>query len=222
MSRSITNRFSTIASDPLRSFRFYATFSNAEDGAAFDSRITTGFVGGFTQIGGLQMNIQDIPYREGGYNTTVHHIPGQTTFTPVVFQRGVLYGNDQAMTWFKGLFSVAGGTGLSPIGVGSTYRVNVNIYVADHPNTTNNVPKIGFKLNNAWITNLNYSDLNAGPNEILFETMTLVHEGLEVFFTNPTTSAPVAVVPGSKDTTGGIGAVTGGNGGGGIGGPVAV
>lgn len=204
MARNLTNLFSTIASDPLRSFRFYATFSVAgNDGnAVFDDRIvdstaaatpasgvSTGFVGGFTQIGGLQMNIQDIPYREGGYNTTVHHIPGQTTFTPVVFQRGVLYGNDQAMTWFKGLFSVTAASGLAQVAPGKSYRVNVNIYVADHPNTNKNVPRIGFKLNNAWITNLNYSDLNAGPNELLFETMTLVHEGLEVFFTNDTGSA---------------------------------
>lgn len=214
MSRSIVNRFSTIQSDPLRSFRFYATFTasagDVEAGSnkpgVFDKRIvdassltastaggySTGFVGGFTQIGGLQMNVQDIPYREGGYNTTVHHIPGQTTFTPVVFQRGVLYGNDQAMTWFKGLFSVAAASGLTQAAPGKSYRVDVNIYVADHPNTANNTPKIGFKLNNAWITNLNYSDLNAGPNEILFETMTLVHEGLEVFFTNP---AGNAIVP---------------------------
>lgn len=206
MPRNIVNRFSTIQSDPLRSFRFYATFSPSEEGGVFDKRIvdassltsstatgfSTGFVGGFTQIGGLQMNIQDIPYREGGYNTTVHHIPGQATFTPVVFQRGVLYGNDQAMTWFKGLFSVAANSGLAPAAPGKSYRVNVNIYVADHPNTTNtNTSRIGFKLNNAWITNLNFSDLNAGPNEILFETMTLVHEGLEVFFTNPTNDQPV-------------------------------
>lgn len=208
MSRSLVNHFSTIASDPLRSFRFYAKFSAAAaestqgSPGVFDTRIidasgskgafpldglggkSSGFVGGFTQIGGLQVNIQDIPYREGGYNTTVHHIPGQASFTPVVFQRGVLYGNDQAMTWFKGLFAAAAGSGLpTQAAPGKSYRVNVEIYVADHPNTENNVPRIGFKLNNAWITNLNYSDLNAGPNEILFETMTLVHEGLEVFFT---------------------------------------
>lgn len=204
MPRNLVNRFSTIASDPLRSFRFYATFSpsGAEPKpGVFSPKIvdassseqfplgglqgtSNGFVGGFTQIGGLQMNVQDIPYREGGYNTTVHHIPGQVTFTPVVFQRGVLYGNDQAMTWVKGLFAVAANTGLAVSSENKSYRVNVNIYVADHPNSEQNVAKIGFKLNNAWITNLNYSDLNAGPNEILFETMTLVHEGLEVFFLN--------------------------------------
>lgn len=203
MSRNLVNHFSTIASDPLRSFRFYAKFTESKtEGGVFSTKIvdggtkgafptsgletgkSSGFVGGFTQIGGLQMNIQDIPYREGGYNTTVHHIPGQATFTPVVFQRGVLYGNDQAMTWFKGLFATAAGSGLpTQAAPGKSYRVDVEIYVADHPNTEKNVPRIGFKLNNAWITNLNYSDLNAGPNEILFETMTLVHEGLEVFFT---------------------------------------
>ncbi len=116
MTSSIINRFSTIATDPLRNFRFYAEFTKAGD-EAFDKRILTssttspatagysdGWIGGFTFISGLNINTQSIPYREGGYNTTVHQIPGMTTFVPVTFQRGVLYGNDQGITWMKGLF----------------------------------------------------------------------------------------------------------------------
>jgi phage tail-like protein len=203
MTESIINRFSSIATDPIRSFRFYAEFS-AVDGGAFDDRITsksaaktppvsgksTGWFGGFTSVSGLSTNIQALTYREGGYNTTVHQIPGMTTFSPVSFQRGVMYGNDQAMTWVRGLFSAAAGNGLAT-GAGKSFRVDVNLYVLDHPNAGNtvtalnavdDVPRIGFKVHNAWISSLNYSDLNAGAGEILFENMTLVHEGLSAFF----------------------------------------
>jgi phage tail-like protein len=198
MADSIINRFSTIATDPLRSFRFYAEFNPTGDGV-FDDRIktgssnnynaadgsSTGFIGGFTNISGLSINTQAIQYREGGYNTTVHQIPGMTTFTPVAFQRGVLYGNDQAITWMRGLFGAAQGDGLA-LGT-KGFRCNVDIFVLQHPNANpndKNISRMGFRLNNAWISTLSYSDLNSGDNQILFESMQLVHEGLSVFFTN--------------------------------------
>jgi phage tail-like protein len=203
----IGNKFSSLASDPLRGFRFYAEFSapsgkdvpfskniiTADRNANGDPTETTGFVGGFTQIGGLQVNVQDITYREGGFNITTHHVPGMVTFPPVVFQRGVLFGNDQAITWLRGLVRVSNGSGMNGRGTGAAvgdkvpggFRVNVNIYAAEHPNTSDTlVPVMGWKLHNAYLTNLTYTDLNSVGNELMFETMTLVHEGLSVFFTN--------------------------------------
>lgn len=190
MPSSIINRFSTIATDPLRSFRFYAEFT-AKGGAAFTDKITTGWTGGFSNISGLNITTQAIQYREGGYNTTVHQVPGMTTFSPIVFQRGVLAGNVQAIDWMRGLFSAASGDGLAT--VGKSFRVDINIYVMDHPNAAAdnaNVPKMGFKVHNAWITNLNYTDLNANDGALLFESMQLVHEGLSVFFTDSTGTDP--------------------------------
>jgi phage tail-like protein len=193
MTSSIINRFSTIATDPLRSFRFYAEFK-ATSQAQFSDKIIsggTGWVGGFTNISGLNINTQAIQYREGGYNTTVHQVPGMTTFSPITFQRGVLDGNDQAITWMRGLFAAASGDGLTTTGAGKTFRVNIDIYVMDHPNSGGtpadsnaNVPKMGFRVHNAWITGLNYTDLNANDGALLFESMQLVHEGLSVFFTD--------------------------------------
>lgn len=185
------NRWSTIATDPLRNFRFYAEFTAASNGnAPFSTKITTGWSGGFTYISGLNITTQNIPYREGGYNTTVHQIPGLTTFSPITFQRGVLYGNDQALTWMRSLFAAAAGDGIAITGK-KDFRVDVKIYVNDHPNngtgstdsTDNNVPKMGFHVHNAWLSQVSYSDLSADSGALLFETMTLVHEGLSVFFT---------------------------------------
>lgn len=202
--KSIINRFSTIATDPLRNFRFQAVFTKSSNGKEpFSTKILTGseakypengassgWVGGFTYVSGLNITTQNISYREGGYNTTVHQIPGMTTFSPVTFQRGALYGNDQAITWMRSLFAAAAGDGIA-IGANKDFRVDVEIYVMDHPNAgtgagtgavDDNTPKMGFKIHNAWISQLNYSDLNAGDGGIFFETMTLVHEGLAAFY----------------------------------------
>jgi phage tail-like protein len=201
MPSSIINRDSRIATDPLRNFRFYAEFTPALDGA-FSTKITTGWTGGFTYIGGLNISTAPISYREGGYNTTVHQVPGMTTFSPISMQRGVMAGNDQAITWMRSLFAAASGEGLVTGADTKGFRVNIKIYVMDHPNANNNtviaddnVPKMGFSVKNAWISQLSYSDLNAGSNELFFESMTLVHEGLSVFFTDSTGTDPFAAKP---------------------------
>lgn len=185
-SQSTLARFySSLATDPLRGFRFVATFTPTAGAAAFSNKITTGWTGGFTSISGLQVSTQNIQYREGGYNTTIHQVPGMTTFTPVSFSRGVLFGNDQAMAWMRGLFAAGTGSGLnSAASTDRNFRTDIVIKVNDHPNTdpTQDVPKMAFKIHNAWITGLNYTDLDATNGAILFETMQLVHEGLSVFF----------------------------------------
>lgn len=173
----------TIATDPMRVFRFKATFLPAEGGTIFNDSVTS-FSGGFSGIGGLRTDLSIIEYREGGYNTTTHKIPGMASFEPVRFSRGVLFSNDGAINWMRGLFAATAGEGLA-VGPGKTFRCNVKIELMDHPNagpTASNAPRLAFFLHNAWIASLNYSDLSAGANELMFETMTLVHEGLSVAF----------------------------------------
>ena len=191
MATSSIDRFSTIQTDPLRVFRFKAEFSAAGSSGVFDTRIT-GFSGGFNSIGGLTISTTPIAYREGGYNTTVHNIPGMTNYSPITLRRGALFGNDQSITWMRGLFAATSGEGLD-LGNGAPtqaatakdFRCNIKIYVMDHPNTTDtNKPRLGFLVRNAWISSLNFSDLSAAGSEVMFETVTLVHEGLSAFYTN--------------------------------------
>ena len=194
MTTSNIQRFSSIATDPLRNFKFIAEFTAASP--VFDASIAPTVAAGFTSITGLGINTQSIPYREGGYNTTIHQIPGMTTFTPITFQHGTLTSNLQGINWMRGLFAAAAGEGIQ-IGANKDFRVNVDIYVLDHPAQVldtvdlTTIAKMHFKVHNAWITTLQYSDLNAGDQNILFEQMTLVHEGLSV-----------GVVGGTSDTTG--------------------
>ena len=195
---AVINNRSTLLTDPLRNFRFLVTFQPHGDFAQNSIGLTQATIG-FTSVSGLSVATDSIPYREGGYNTTVHQVPGMTTFTPITMQRGVLAGNDQAITWMRGLFAAASGEGIAvkggAAGAAESFRVNIKVFVADHPNsgpTEAQKYKMGFKIHNAWITALNYTDLNAADGAILFESMTLVHEGLSVFFTENGTEKDAA------------------------------
>lgn len=201
------NNFSTLLTDPLRNFKFLVNISHNPSGSP------TGNIArlGFTSVSGLTMTTESIPYRQGGYNTTVHQIPGQTTFSPVTLQRGVTIGSRQNWDWMRQLFTTVLGSGLFPASGGikgnRNFRVRADIEVLDHPvtadynpandintaaeaNSTNGfsggtgfleIPvKMRFRLYNAWISGLSYSDLNAGDNSLLVEQMTLVHEGFDV------------------------------------------
>ena len=190
---TIINNRSSLITDPLRNFRFLVTFKPLTDATGAPISTATSNLKsakfGFTSVSGMAVTTDSIPYREGGYNTTVHQIPGMTTFSPVTFTRGVLFGNDQAISWMRGLFSAAQGSGLNNGATGTgaigNFRVDIVLSVNEHPNTNANAdfPKMKFKIHNAWITALNYTDLDATNGAILFETMQLVHEGLSVYFT---------------------------------------
>ena len=138
----------------------------------------------------MNVSVSPIQYREGGYNTTVHQLPGMVQFAPITLQRGVMYGNDQAITWMRGLFAATASEGIGL--AGKTFRVNLKIYVMDHPNAStnaaltpgnDNTPRMYFEIHNAWISGISFTDLNAASNEIMYETMTLVHEGITMGFT---------------------------------------
>jgi phage tail-like protein len=175
--------------DPLRNFKFFVEFEAASNSGTMFSTDIKGFTGGFTQVQGLTINTQAIAYREGGFNTTVHQLPGQTSFQPLVLNRGMVYGQDQAILWMRGLFDAAGGAGL-PM-AGKDFRLNVKVYVNDHPATAQKdtgingtASRVMFTVHNAWISSLAYTDLNGTDNNVLFEQITLVHEGLSVTFTD--------------------------------------
>lgn len=194
--------FSSIATDPIRNFKFLVDIElNNTTGTiphAGNGHNTTLASLGFTSVSGLSITTESIPYRQGGYNTTVHQIPGQTTFTPITLQRGMLLGTSQPWEWMKMLFSVIAGKGNGDTAY--TFRSTVDISVLHHPETVV-VPNGStvvqrFRVYNAWISSLSFSDLNAGDNNLVVEQMTLVHEGFDMKLANPSqpdhgmTSAP--------------------------------
>jgi len=168
-------------------------FSAADPGTQSPSNSFLSFGGGFTSVGGLNINVSSISYREGGMNTTLHQVPGMASFDPISLSRGVLHGNDEAINWMRQLFTAAAGEGIAG-SAGKNFRCNIDVYLLDHP--MNGEPgilnelvqakayKMHWKIYNAWITSLRYSDLSATDNALMYENITLVHEGLSVEFMN--------------------------------------
>jgi len=192
-------------SDPIRNFRFIVKFLPLTTGGGASDFKPFATVG-FTSISGLSMTTEPIPYREGGYNTTVHQIPGQTTFSPVTFQRGVTIGSRQNYDWTRMLFRALNGGGDQLFANKSSFRANIAIDVLNHPVPYSTVTDYGsertenqnagddlvvarFNLYNAWPTSLAYSDLNAGDNALVVEQMTIVHEGMSMGWAKETTVA---------------------------------
>jgi phage tail-like protein len=187
---AVINNRSTLLTDPLRNFRFLVTFK--PHSATFKENnigLTTATYG-FTSVSGLSVATDSIPYREGGYNTTVHQIPGQTTFTPITLQRGVALGTKQNWDWMRNLFATISGGGTTRA-VDQDFRCDLEIAVLSHPipgspnendttETSADHVAMRFQVYNCWPTSVAYSDLNAGDNALLVEQMTLVHEGFDL------------------------------------------
>lgn len=199
---TLINDRSSLATDPIRNFRFLVTFkphtaSYTGTGASAGAP-TAGMKDityGFTSVSGLAVTTDAIPYREGGYNTTFHQIPGQTSFSPLTLQRGVMVGTRNGWDWMRQLFQTVQGTGGLTQGdadVIGNFRCDIEISVLSHPIPGSGAGAVGtnsasddhvalrFNVYNAWITAIAYSDLNAGDNAIFVEQMTVVHEGFDV------------------------------------------
>jgi phage tail-like protein len=188
--------------DPVRNFRFLVTFQPTAEwtDAAKPAKM------GFVSLSGLSVTTEPIAYREGGYNTNVHQIPGQSAFTPITLSKGVMLGQDSNMLWMKRLFSVI--TPSVTSGVGAGFRCNLDIQVLSHPNPQASTgaaatqaqattaydqhTSLRFKVYNAWISSLSYSNLDAGSNTLMVEEMSLVHEGFDVAYAKDYTLANTA------------------------------
>jgi phage tail-like protein len=197
---AFTNVLSTLATDPVRNFRFLVQFLPTADAATPEFAFNTSM--GFTSVSGLTVSTEAIQYREGGYNTTVHQLPGQTSFSPITLSKGVMLGETSSqLDWMKRLFSVISSG--AKAGIGADFRCDLDISVLSHPNAAglsgedktlakrNENPHVAirFRVYNAWITNLSYSNLDAGGNSLMVEEMTLVHEGWDAKYASALTTA---------------------------------
>ena len=213
---TIINDRSSLATDPIRNFRFLVTFkphaasyTGTGGSAGAPTAGMRDITYGFTSVSGLAVTTDSIPYREGGYNTTFHQIPGQTSFSPLTLQRGVMVGTRQGWDWMRQLFQTVQGTGGFNQGddnnIVGNFRCDIEIRVLSHPipgsgaaadptsPTTASDDHVALRFNvyNAWITAIAYSDLNAGDNAIFVEQMSVVHEGFDVKWAeNLSTTAP--------------------------------
>lgn len=215
MTSPILRPFSTLQTDPVRNFKFLVTFESTDTNlnttdTTWKAVTDTWAKMGFVSVSGLSAATEAIAYREGGYNTNFHQIPGQTSFTPITFSKGVMLGEDANPKWMKRIFSTL--TGNAGAGVGADFRCNIKIQVLSHPNPmatsksgasektvttlTSQHTSLFFTVYNAWITNISYSNLDAGANTLMVEEMQVIHEGFDVSYAKDFSTSATA-----SDTT---------------------
>ncbi len=185
MAGNYLNLRSSAATDPIRNFRFLVNFTEVGTNNTSGGQLLGATVG-FMTVQGLSVTTEPIPYREGGFNTTVHQLPGQQSFSPVTMQRGVVLGSKQGWDWFRRLYDP--GTSADETAT-TNFRCTVTVKVLNYPTARNrnlqqtatSGPAVAaeFTLMNAWPTTIAYSDLNAADNAVLVEQMILVHEGFQ-------------------------------------------
>jgi hypothetical protein len=168
------------SADPVRNFKFAVEFFHT-NGAIQTSLAKMGF----TSVEGLSMSTEVSNYREGGWNTNPHKLPGQTDFAPITLTSGVFMDKDGMWQAAKQMFSAQWGAG--NLATKQEFRFDMGIKVYDHPVTNgdifgDNAAVLGFRVYNGWVANVAYGGLNAGDSNILIHNMTIHHEGLEVAY----------------------------------------
>lgn len=140
--------------EPYRNFKFIV----AIDG--FTS-------GGFSKVSGLKMTTEVFEYREGGDNTTVRKLPGQTKFDPVALERGATKNLD-LWNWAQEVHNFANSGDLTP------NRRTITISLIGK----NQVVLRTWTLNKVWCSEWEIGEMDARSNDVLLERVVLQHEGI--------------------------------------------
>lgn len=122
---------------------------------------------GFTEVSGLDRQIDPIEYREGA-SPEYHKIkmPGMEKFSNITMKRGSFKGDNQFYDW------------LNTVQLNKIERRDLTITLLNE----NHEPVITWQVKKAWPTKIQTTDLKADGNEVAIETLELVHEGLTVKF----------------------------------------
>ncbi|MBE2319162.1 phage tail protein [Solirubrobacter sp. CPCC 204708] len=119
-------------------------------------------VGLFTQVTGLSAQVDVMEYPEGGINTFVHRLPTRIKQGNITLKRGVT--KEKALIeWFQ----------KSVVKVQPT---DLSINVLDELGNT--VQSWSFR--NAYPVKWTGSDLNAGGNEFMTQSLEVAHSGMKV------------------------------------------
>jgi phage tail-like protein len=118
-------------------------------------------VGGFTEVSGLESEIQFEDYREGGVNGFTHKLPGPTSYSNLQLKHG-LTAISTLWNWYYNTTQ------------GIIQRKNGTIMLLD----PRQIPVMWWNFRNALPVRWSGPTFNAASDEVGFEALELVHEGL--------------------------------------------
>lgn len=117
----------------------------------------------FTEISGLDVEIEPIEYRDGA-SPEYHKIkmPGMQKFSNITLKRGTFRGDNEFLEWFN------------TVALNTIERRDITISLLNEEHE----PVVVWKVKSAWPIKVQSTDLKADGNEVAIETMELAHEGL--------------------------------------------
>ncbi len=120
---------------------------------------------GFSEISGLNMEIEPILVRNGDFREEVEiKIPGQIKYSEVTLKRGILKNDNDFFNW------------INTKNTGGLERRDIVIKLLNERQE----PIVMWKLKNCFPTKYIGPVLQANDSDIAIETLVLVHEGLTV------------------------------------------
>ncbi|HET6420516.1 MAG TPA: phage tail protein [Geobacteraceae bacterium] len=118
-------------------------------------------VGGFTDVTGLQAEIETHEYREGGLNDYIHRLAGPVRYPSSLALKHGLTDSTVLWEWHRDVRS------------GIIERRNVTIILCD----TTGLPSASWTLEKAYPVKWSGPDLKADSNTVAVESVELVHCG---------------------------------------------
>jgi phage tail-like protein len=130
---------------------------------AFNFRVEVdGMTAAFTEVSGLESEVEVIDYREGGEETRVRKLPGLHKYAHIVLKRGITQ-DAQLWNWHKQVLD------------GNVHRRNGSVILLDDQGAE----QVRWNFVNSWPCKYVGPTLNAKSSEVAIETLELAHEGLE-------------------------------------------
>ncbi|WP_274650183.1 phage tail protein [Paenibacillus humicola] len=121
--------------------------------------------GGFTEVSGLQTELEFEEYREGGVNGYVHRLPKASKFSPIVLKRGMT-SSSELWDWYA---QAMAGTIVRKSGA-----IILQHFSGDE--------LCRWNFFEAYPVKWSGPELNAASSGVAIETVELVHNGLKTIF----------------------------------------
>lgn len=120
---------------------------------------------GFTEVTGLDIQVEAIEYREGSSKDySKIKMPGMHKFSNITLKRGTVAGDSEFFGW------------INEITLNKVKRRDVLISLLDETH----MPIFTWKALNAFPVKMTASDLKADGNEVAIESLEIAHEGLTI------------------------------------------
>lgn len=120
---------------------------------------------GFTEVTGLDIQVEAIEYREGSSpEYSKIKMPGMLKYSNITLKRGSMNGDSDFYKW------------INTTSLNKVERRDIIISLLNESHE----PVITWKAKNSFAIKVQASDLKSDGNEVAIETLELAHEGLNI------------------------------------------